>query len=215
MCTKGRPRRSIGVVRNSASRKGSPSRLHGFSNYLIRAVIIATRAEIAEHISDLCHVPGQIPADPRSRRDTPEVVAVKGLIKSYEALGRLIFRFPPDYRGNQPVQAFVGRLTGPKQDIHYLLSIRAAEPRCDLLSDGPVVNSAGFDEIEDRYGYIPRKGQLRPPWLDEIARFIFCASKHDRHIIGPARKACRVHQLVRYGNPHQIGGCMHLTPLTA
>jgi len=45
--------------------------------------------------------------------------------------------------------------------------LRTAERGGNPLYYGPAVDSARFDEIEDRDAYIPGKWQLRAPGLDE------------------------------------------------
>src|ERR1700751_3254489 len=162
------PQRRLG----SCSCKCSPCRLHGIGNYLIRFVILAVGGEISEHVSDLSSVPSQVAAAPCSGRDTSKVITIEGAMERGKMVCCLECRFPEDDLGNQPVEAFIGCLTGPAENIHNLRTMRAAGQSCDLVDSPPAVNSARLEEVEDRFNYIFGKGQLRSAGSDEIARFV-------------------------------------------
>jgi len=74
--------------------KGSPSRLHGIGDYLIRFVILAVGGEISEHVSDLCRVQGQSPAHPLSGRDSSKVIAIEGATKPGKTVSCLECKVP-------------------------------------------------------------------------------------------------------------------------
>jgi len=157
---------------------------------------LAVGGEISEHVSDLSSVPSQVAAAPGSGRDSSKVIAIEGAMEGGKTVCCLECRFPEDHLGNQPVEAFIGCLTGPAENIHNLRTMHARERSYSLFDNRPAINSTRLEEVQDRYDYIFGKGQLRSTGSDEIARFVLRASKHEGHIIGPARKALCIHQFV-------------------